>query len=161
MYNILLYFKTIFYISENETPELYKNRGRSAMLKIFPWKDLQWKVEDLQCYKPSPLGEGLQCCRSSGGRFAMLQIFRGGGDLQWKGEDLQCYKRGRSAMSQIFRGRFAMLQIFRGEVCNVANLPGGTSARGKVYYTTSAHQTMQFLPLWYKEQLEFFFSFIY
>ena len=63
--------------SENENPELYKNRGTSAMLQTFP------------------LGEGLQCCRSSGGSSAVLQIFREEG-LQW----------GRSAIQQRYSDDF-------------------------------------------------------
>ena len=84
-----------FYISENENPELYKNGGRSAMLQIFPRGRSAMKggrSKDLHCCKPSPLGEGLQCCKSSGGRSAMLQIFRG---KVCKGEDLQ-YNTGQT-----------------------------------------------------------------
>ena len=86
------------YISENEDPELYKNGGRYAMLQILPQGRSAMKGGRSAMLQTFPLGEGLQCCRSSGGRSAMLQIFRGG-------------------------GRYAMLQTFRGK-----GLQGGKSA---------------------------------
>ena len=72
--------KLFFNTSENENPELYKNGGRSAMLHIFPGEDLQWKGEDLQCCRCSPM----QCCRSSGGEVCNVANLPGGG------EGLQC-----------------------------------------------------------------------
>ena len=122
MYNVLLWFKILyFYISENESPELYKNRGRSRTWQISPGEGLQWKGEDLQCCKPSPLGEGLQCCRSSGGRSAMLQIFRGeglqccrpSGGKVCKGEGLQ-YNTGMLTLL-IQGGPIIFIVSYRGE----------------------------------------------
>ena len=71
-----------------------------------------------------------------GGRSALLQI-----SPPPRGNIRFCNERGRSAMLQTFPfgGRSAMLQIFRGKVCNVADLPGGRSARGKVCNTTPQH----------------------
>ena len=67
-----------FSTSENEYPELYKNGGRSAMLQISPPPGKICNEREKICNVANlPLGEGLQCCRSSGGRSAMVQIFRG------------------------------------------------------------------------------------
>ena len=81
----------------------YKNWGRSVMLQIFPRGG------------SAMIGEDLQCCRSSGERSAMLQIFRGKvcnvADLPGKG--LQCCRSSG------------------GNVSNVAEPSGGRSARGR------------------------------
>ena len=77
MYNyLLLRFKILFSIY----PKM-KIRNLTTMLQIFPGENLQWKGEDLQFCKPSPSamlqifrGEGLQCCRSSGGKFARGKV---------------------------------------------------------------------------------------
>ena len=98
LYTILKKFFLI--TSENENPELYKYGGRSTMLQIFP----RGKVQVLQCCKPSPLGEGLhnvadlpgeglQCCRSSGGKVCKGSASRG---EVCKGEGLQ-YNTGPSS----------------------------------------------------------------
>ena len=68
-------------------------RGRICNVADLPPLGKVCNVADLP-------GEGLQCCRSSGGRSAMLQIFRGGGGKVCNVADLP---GGRSA---------------RGKVCN-------------------------------------------
>ena len=86
--------------------------------------------------RPSPIADPKMRIRNftkNGGRSAMLQNFPRGRSAM---------KGGRSAIMQTFplgAGRSAMLQIFRGKVCNVADLPGGKSARGKVCNTTPAY----------------------
>ena len=78
-----------FSTSENENPELYKNGGRSAMLQIIPQGRFATKGGRSEMLQTFPLGgrsamlqivrgkvcnvadlpgEGLQCCRPSGGK---------------------------------------------------------------------------------------------
>ena len=71
-------------------------------------------------------GGGLQCCKSSPGKNCNER----GKSVMLQGEGLQCCRSSG--------GRSAMLQIFRGKVCNVADLPRGRSAKGKVCNTTPA-----------------------
>ena len=82
MYNLLLWFKTFFflYIRKWESKTLQKWGKICNVADLPPGKicNERGKIcnvckpshlgEDLQCCKPSPLGEGLQCCRSSGGK---------------------------------------------------------------------------------------------
>ena len=81
--------KVFFSTSENENPELYKSGGRSAMLQIFPRGRSAMKGGRYAMFQTFPLGgrsamlkifrgkvcnvadlpgEGLRCCRPSGGK---------------------------------------------------------------------------------------------
>ena len=75
-----------FYISENESPELYKNGGRSAILQIFPRGRSAMIGGRSAMLQTFPLGGKSAMLQIFRGKFAMLQIFRG---KICKGEGLQ------------------------------------------------------------------------
>ena len=66
LYSIL---KTFFSVNRKLRTRKFTKMGEGLQhCRPPPGEDLQWKGEDLQYCKPSSLGEGLQCCRSSGGK---------------------------------------------------------------------------------------------